>query len=389
MAWPRDDAKLERVRALMAEEELDALVVRAPDNVLYLTNFWGMKGYDAVVFPREGEPVLIASSRPRRTPRARPGPTTSASFRGYDDDDPRPPLARDARRWRARPQRDYGAIGLELSARHAGLRPDGRRADDVHAGLVRRVRPDVADATPLLARARALKTEQELERMRLANEIAAAAMEHVARELRPGMKESEAGRALAGLRPRRGHRLEGQGRARARLLARLVRARDPDVHRHRGPARCRRTSRRCSRSGSAPTATGATTRRTSARASCAPTYEELRAAAARRLRARARPLPSGREPRRARPPHPRGHRRRGLSRPADASDRARRRRARARAALRAPGRRRRRSRRGWCSRSSPASTGKAAAACASRTTSSSPRTASRSSRRSRTDVVVR
>ena len=59
MSWPRDDAKLERVRALMAEEGLDALVVRAPDNVLYLTNFWGMKGYEAVVFPREGEPVLI------------------------------------------------------------------------------------------------------------------------------------------------------------------------------------------------------------------------------------------------------------------------------------------------------------------------------------------
>ena len=57
--WPRDDAKLERVRSLMAEEGLDALVVRAPDNVLYLTNFWRMKGYDACVFPREGEPVLI------------------------------------------------------------------------------------------------------------------------------------------------------------------------------------------------------------------------------------------------------------------------------------------------------------------------------------------
>ena len=43
----------------MAAEGLDALVVRAPDNVLYLTDFWPMKGYDACVFPREGEPVLI------------------------------------------------------------------------------------------------------------------------------------------------------------------------------------------------------------------------------------------------------------------------------------------------------------------------------------------
>ena len=59
MSWPRDEAKLERVKALMAERELDALVVRAPDNVLYLTNFWGMKGYDACVFPREGDPTLI------------------------------------------------------------------------------------------------------------------------------------------------------------------------------------------------------------------------------------------------------------------------------------------------------------------------------------------
>jgi Xaa-Pro aminopeptidase len=59
MSWPHDHAKLDRVQGLMAEEDLDALVVRAPDNVLYLTNFWGMKGYDAAVFPREGPPVLI------------------------------------------------------------------------------------------------------------------------------------------------------------------------------------------------------------------------------------------------------------------------------------------------------------------------------------------
>jgi Xaa-Pro aminopeptidase len=52
--------------------------------------------------------------------------------------------------------------------------------------------PGAADATPLLAAARALKTGQELERIRLANEICAAAMEHVRGELRPGMKESQA-----------------------------------------------------------------------------------------------------------------------------------------------------------------------------------------------------
>src|SRR5439155_10074297 len=59
VTWPRDDAKLERVRALMAERELDALVVRAPDNVLYLTDYWCMKGYDLAVFPRDVEPTVV------------------------------------------------------------------------------------------------------------------------------------------------------------------------------------------------------------------------------------------------------------------------------------------------------------------------------------------
>ncbi len=33
MAWPLDEAKLNRVRALMKDQDLSALVVRAPDNV--------------------------------------------------------------------------------------------------------------------------------------------------------------------------------------------------------------------------------------------------------------------------------------------------------------------------------------------------------------------
>src|SRR5437588_10429581 len=78
----------------MAEAELDALVVRAPDNVLYLTNFWGMKGYDACVFPREGEPVLVTIEASEED--AAPTACTEdvRLIRGYDPEDPRPPIAR-------------------------------------------------------------------------------------------------------------------------------------------------------------------------------------------------------------------------------------------------------------------------------------------------------
>src|SRR5436190_2105159 len=112
MPWPIVKSKLERVQQLMVQHNLDALVVRAPDNVRYLTNYWCMKGYDAVVFPT--------------------------------------------------------------------------------------VAGEVADATPLLIEARAIKTAEEIERMRLANELAALAMEHTWQHLRPGMKESEVGALFEG-----------------------------------------------------------------------------------------------------------------------------------------------------------------------------------------------
>jgi Xaa-Pro dipeptidase len=190
VSWPLDAPKLERVRALMDEEGLDALVVRAPDNVLYLTNFWGMKGYDACVFPREGEPVLICLEASAEDA-ARVAWTQDVRYvRGYDSGDPRPPLSRtlDAAVDAARP---YGRVGLELSlGTQASDRMVGEPTTFTRAWFD--AFPDAADAAPLLARARAIKTAQEIVRLRIANEIAAAAMEHVRGRLRPGMTESEA-----------------------------------------------------------------------------------------------------------------------------------------------------------------------------------------------------
>ena len=171
--WDRDDAKLERVRALMAEEGLDALVVRAPDDVLYLTNFWGMKGYDACVFPREGEPVLICLEASAEDAERTAWTGEVRLIQGYHPSDPRPPLARtlDAA---VEAARGYARVGLELSL--------GTQASDRMVGEPTTFTkawfdafPDAADASPLLARARSLKTAQEVERMRIANEIAAAA----------------------------------------------------------------------------------------------------------------------------------------------------------------------------------------------------------------------
>ena len=189
MAWPRDDAKLDRVRGLMAEQGLDAIVARAPDNVLYLTNFWGMKGYDAVVFPREGSPTLLCLEA-SADDAARTSWTTDVRLvAGYDPSDPRPPMARtlDAA---AALAAEHGTVGLELSL--------GTQASDRMVGEPTTFTrgwfdafPGAVDATPLLVAARARKTDQEIQRVRLANEIAAAAMDHVLGVIRPGQTEAQ------------------------------------------------------------------------------------------------------------------------------------------------------------------------------------------------------
>ena len=174
----------------MRDRGLDAIVVRAPDNVLYLTNFWGMKGYDAVVFPVEGEPALICLEPSREDAERTAWTSDLRLFGGYDERDPRPPSLR-ALDLAAALAEQYEAVGIELSL--------GTQASDRMVGEPTTFPkawfdafPGAQDATPLLNEARMLKTPQEIERMRLANDIAAAAMEHAQGVIRPGMTEAQA-----------------------------------------------------------------------------------------------------------------------------------------------------------------------------------------------------
>jgi Xaa-Pro aminopeptidase len=196
VAWPVDAVKLERVRTLMAERDLDALVCRAPDDVLYLTDYWCMKGYDHVIFPREGEPTLVVIEPQEADARRIAWTEDIRLFRSYDPSDPRPPLVRAQQRTlEVLRERDLtGRVGIE---RTNGSQTADRMVGeptvytaDWFAGFDGLAR-EVVDAMPVLIDARAIKTDQEIERMRIANELAALAMEHVAERIEPGMKESE------------------------------------------------------------------------------------------------------------------------------------------------------------------------------------------------------
>jgi len=191
VSWPRDDAKLDRVRALLAERDLDAVVARAPDNVLYLSNYWCMKGYDVVVFPCEGDPTLIVLEPQLEIAADTAWTDDIRAFKGYDESDPRPAWARSTELAQAVcRERGLERIGLELSQ---GTQVADRMVGEptVFTQQFFEAFGAAEDAAPLVAEARMIKTEQEIERMREANDLAAAATEHVAEHVRAGMTEAE------------------------------------------------------------------------------------------------------------------------------------------------------------------------------------------------------
>jgi Xaa-Pro dipeptidase len=196
MPYPIDRTKLDRVRELMKRDNLDVLVVRAPDNIVYLTNYWCMKGYDVAVFPREGEPTLIAIEPQEEDAHRTSWTTDIRLFKSYHPSDPRTPTLRALDvALEVLKERDLtGRVGLELT--------QGTQSADRMVGepttwsqnwfdAFKPVAREVVDASGLLVEARSIKTAQEIERMKLANELATLAMEYTWERLRPGMKESE------------------------------------------------------------------------------------------------------------------------------------------------------------------------------------------------------
>ena len=299
--------------------------------------------------------------------RHRAGRATLRLFRGYDESDPRPPTARAldlARGSSASASTGSGSSSASARRRPTGWSASRRRSEGVVRRLCR-TRPTRRRSSPPPARSR---PTQEIERMRLANEIAAGAMEHVRAGSGPGCARARSARCGTAASTTTGTGYDGKvelahgfslvwsGAGIRTFTAtgnRPIQEHEPTLFEIWVCADgywCDHTKNLFP---------GELTER----------YARARAAAARRLqrrgrrtaaRARASPSSTGRSAtgsRRRATPASRPIRSATASAPALTSRRTRTRPAAAR------------SRRGWCSRSSRASTGRTAAACASRTTS--------------------
>lgn len=192
-------ARIERLQRKMVEAGIDALVCRLPENVVYLTDYWPHHGFSVAVLPAEGKPALFV------------GPEVEIEYAKPDWAEITPfgwgllvdgDLYENYTRLLAGAVEKFGlqgkTVGVELS--FEVIAPSYRMAEPVVPSgpwrdLLHNIfaQANLVDATGFLQGVRAVKTPYELEKLRIANEIAEMGIREGLAKLAPGMTEAQVG----------------------------------------------------------------------------------------------------------------------------------------------------------------------------------------------------
>lgn len=197
----KDELRLERIRAKMADAGFDLLVCVLPENVLYLTNFWPIHGLALGIMPKDGEPILFVPEVETENADRSWAKIVPFGWGRLGDKDQYTALKELLQDVRKQIRLDNGTIGLDEG--FEVLAPPYRAAEPIVSlgstkRLVQEVFPkaEVKDAAALLQGLRAKKTAYELERIKLANEIACMGLATFIREASPGKTEAEVAAAV-------------------------------------------------------------------------------------------------------------------------------------------------------------------------------------------------
>jgi len=216
-----DRIRLERLQAKMKTAGLDALICRLPENVVYLTDYWPHHGFSVAVLPKDAKPLLFLPEI--EIEYADPDwaeviPFGWGLLRDGDLYDNYRRLVGEAharlglKRARVGVERSFEVIGSTYRSAEPVVpaAPWWRLLDDVFADASQ------VDATDLLQTARATKTNYELAKLRVANEVAEMGMCEFVTRLQPGMTEAQVGAMVE-----QKIRADGPGHKGARLVRAL------------------------------------------------------------------------------------------------------------------------------------------------------------------------
>lgn len=192
----RDEAKLSRVREMMRLEGLDALVLRLPENVTYLSDAWCGRGLTYLVFPLEKDPVLVHPAGetlpPTWVPEVRLYKWETFEHLG----DSLKVGSDNVFKALSDLGINSGEIGVEAAWEFVLSSPLRYELNVIGERTLAALRQKLAghelkDASALLIQARSIKTDAEVKALRKANRIARIGLETFEKSLRPGLSEIE------------------------------------------------------------------------------------------------------------------------------------------------------------------------------------------------------
>ncbi|HLK06566.1 MAG TPA: Xaa-Pro peptidase family protein, partial [Candidatus Angelobacter sp.] len=179
------EQRMERARQLMSDNKIDAIMVMGGTSLVYFTNihWWMSERLFAVILPVKGNPFYVCPAfeedRAREQIASGPG-GNNAEVRTWQEDES--PYQRIAEGLKDR-SLTTGNMGMEETVRYVFSEGLSKAAPGLH----------LVSATPITAGCRMIKSQHELQLMKLANEVTLAAYEAAYRSTKEGMTQNDFG----------------------------------------------------------------------------------------------------------------------------------------------------------------------------------------------------
>ena len=179
------EQRIERARQLMAENKIDALMITGGTSLVYFTNihWWMSERLFAVILPVKGNPFYVCPAfeedRAREQIASGPG-GNNAEVRTWQEDES--PYQRIAEGLKDR-KLTSGNMGMEETVRYVFSEGLSKAAPGLR----------LMSATPVTAGCRMIKSQHELQLMKLANEVTLTAYEAAYLSTKEGMTQNDFG----------------------------------------------------------------------------------------------------------------------------------------------------------------------------------------------------
>jgi len=194
---PVDELRISRIKEAMAREGLDALICRLPENVLFLSGWWPLTGTSWVIFSRDGDcRLVIPACEAEEAQNDGAGNFSTYEWAHINAPDPvgetKSQIAAVAKNLGI----DGGKIGIEEN--FEAIAPPPNLSEPLLPTPASRQmlsdalnRATFMDAGELINSLRVRKTPAELEKLRVANEIAAFGLAAFKGNIAEGVSEIE------------------------------------------------------------------------------------------------------------------------------------------------------------------------------------------------------